>query len=262
MTTSPVGQTSNHPSAHSLATARALAAPVGATGGAFMLHPETLQPGKDAGYPGGFSYYVVGRGGVLGDVDASVIISAFGFFAPELVRSLWESGVAVEGARAGADRYALGCAAWGRSRLSGFAGASRLVELLEKVIDGSDPTGLSLFTGWRAQARVSDAHGRCYQLIHVLRELRGSAHIVAIVAHGLSPLAAILANPGSAGVDQAKRFGWEGPFPDGESLKTTFDSAENLTNEIVARQLGILNDAEQDELLSLVIASHQTLFPQ
>lgn len=227
-----------------------------------MLHPETLQPGKDAGYPGGFAYYVVGRGGVLGDVDASVVISAFGFFAPELVRSLWESGVSVEGARAGADRYALGCAAWGRTRLADFAGASRLVHLLEKVIDEADPTGLSLFTGWRAQHRVSDAAGRCYQLIHVLREMRGSAHIVAIVAHGLSPLAAILANPGSAGVDQAKRFGWEGPFPDGGSLKATFDSAENLTDEIMARQLGVLTDEEQDELVSLIVTVHQKLFPQ
>jgi hypothetical protein len=226
-----------------------------------MLHPETLQPGKEAGYPGGFAYYVVGRGGVLGDVDASVVISAFGFFAPALVRSLWESGVVVEGARAGADRYALGCAAWGRSRLGDLHGASRLVELLEKVIDSADPTGLSLFTGWQVQPRVGDAAGRCYQLIHVMREMRGSAHIVAIVAHGLSPLAAILANPGSAGADQAKRFGWEGPFPDGEALKTTFDSAENLTDEIMARQIGVLTDAEQDELVEAIANAHHILFP-
>ncbi len=262
MSISPVGQTSNHPSDHALVTARALAAPVGAAGAAFMLHPETLQPGKDAGYPGGFAYYVVGRGGVLGDVDASVIISAFGFFAPALVRSLWDSGVVVEGARAGADRYALGCAAWGRSRLADLQGASRLVELLEKVIDSADPTGLSLFTGWQAQSRVGDAAGRCYQLIHVLREMRGSAHIVAIVAHGLSPLAAILANPGSAGADQAKRFGWEGPFPDGGALKATFDSAERLTDEIMARQIGVLTDAEQDELVEAVANLHHVLFPQ
>ena len=45
-----------------------------------MLHPDTLTPGKAAGYPGGFAYYVVGRGGVLGDVDASVVVSAFAFF--------------------------------------------------------------------------------------------------------------------------------------------------------------------------------------
>lgn len=224
-----------------------------------MLHPDTLQPGKDAGYPGGFSYYVVGRGGVLGDVDASVVISAFGFFAPNLVRSLWDIGVAVEGARAGADRYALGCAAWGRARLHGFASAERAVELLEKVIDSADGTGLSLFSGWRAQARVADAPGRCYQLVHVLREMRGSAHIVAIVAHGLSPLAAILANPASAGPDQAKRFGWEEPFPDGTSLKSTFDSAERLTDEIMARQLSVLTEDEQDELVAAVMDVQQAI---
>ncbi|MGA0879292.1 MAG: SCO6745 family protein [Ilumatobacteraceae bacterium] len=259
MTTTSLGQTSNHPSDRSLATARAIAGPVGAAGGAFMLHPDTLQPGKDAGYPGGFSYYVVGRGGVLGDVDAAVVVSAFGFFAPQLVRSLWEIGVPVEGARAGADRYALGCASWGRARLGDFHGAQRLVELLEKVIDSADATGLTLFVGWRAQARVDDAAGRCYQLVHVLREMRGSAHIVAIVAHGLSPLAAILANPGSAGPDQAKRFGWEEPFPDGGSLKATFDSAERMTDEIVARQLQVLSEDEQDELVAGLMEVHRIL---
>lgn len=224
-----------------------------------MLHPETLQPGKDAGYPGGFSYYVVGRGGVLGDVDAAVVVSAFGFFAPQLVRSLWELGVVVEGARAGSDRYALGCAAWGRARLGGFQDAARLATLLEKVVDSADGTGLSLFAGWRAQSRVDDAAGRCYQLVHVLREMRGSAHIVAIVAHGLSPLAAILANPGSAGPDQAKRFGWEEPFPDGGSLKATFESAERLTDEIVARQLQVLTESELDDLVAGVMSVQHIL---
>lgn len=139
-----------------------------------MLHPDTLSPGKAAGYPGGFSYYVVGRGGVLGDVDASVVVSAFAFFAPSLVRSLWEAGVVVEGARKASDRYALACAEWGRQRLGAFAHAERLAELLAKIVDHADPTGLVLFAGWQTQACVDDALGRCYQLLHALRELRGA----------------------------------------------------------------------------------------
>lgn len=247
-----VGLTSNQPGAHSLETARAIAAPIGAAGGAFMLHPDVLQPGKDAGYPGGFSYYVVGRGGVLGDVDANVVASAFGFFAPALVRSLWDSGVVIEGARAGADRYASSCAAWGRERLATFDGVQELDALLSHVIDEADPSGLSLFAGWQTQTRASDAPGRCYQLIHVLRELRGSCHIVAVVAHGMSPLAAILANPGSAGVEQAKRFGWEGPFPSTSDLVATFDSAESLTDQMMARHLSVLDDTSLSRLVELV----------
>ena len=221
-----------------------------------MLHPETLTPGKEAGYPGGFSYYVAGRGGVLGDVDAAVVVSAFAFFAPALVRSLWESGIAVEGARAAGDRYALACADWGRRRLDEFAqipqAAERLAELLAKIVDQVDPSGLALFAGWQAQARVEDAHGRCYQLLHVLRELRGSVHIVAIVAHGLTPLEALLANPGSHGAEQAKRFGWDGQFPDPVEWRETFHHAEELTNALMARHLDVLNPTEQAELVALV----------
>ncbi len=247
-----LGHTSNDPGVQALETAKRIAAPIGAAGGAFMLHPEVLQPGKDAGYPGGFAYYVVGRGGVLGDVEANVVTSAFGFFAPALIKSLWDSGVVVEGARAGSDRYATSCAAWGRSRLASFDGVEELDSLLVRIIDAADPTGLSLFAGWQVQTRALDVPGRCYQLIHVLRELRGSCHIVAVVAHGLSPLAAILANPGSAGVEQAQRFGWEGPFPDSGVLKATFSSAEELTDQQMARHLAVLNADERSRLVELV----------
>lgn len=247
-----LGTTTHCASKNAVRIARRISAPVGAAGGAFMLHPEVLQPGKDAGYPGGFSYYVVGRGGVLGDVEANVVVSAFGFFAPTLVQSLWNSGVVVEGARAGADRYATSCAAWGRSRLSGFAAVEELDSLLTRVVDGADPTGLSLFAGWQAQTRASDVHGRCYQMIHVLRELRGSCHIVAVVAHGMSPLAAILANPGSVGVEQAERFGWKGPFPDKEALTSTFESAEALTDQLMARHLDVLSPDELERLALLL----------
>jgi len=217
-----------------------------------MLDPEVLGPGKDAGYPGGFSYYVVGRGGVLGDVDASVVVSAFGFFADGLVRSLWESGVAVEGARAAADRYTNGAASWGRRRLSGFTDAERLGELLEKVIDGADATGLVLFAGWRAQHRPDDALGRCYVLLHVLRELRGAAHVAAVAAAGLGPLEAILLNPGGRGADQAKLFGWGTDLPDVSGLEPHFERAEADTNRISARALSILGDDELDELADLI----------
>ena len=248
----PTITTSNPHGPHSLASARAIATPVNAVGGAFMLHPDTLNPGKAAGYPGGFSYYVVGRGGVLGDVDASVVVSAFAFFAPNLIRSLWEAGVVVEGARKASDRYALACAEWGRQRLGTFAHAERLAELLAKVVDQADPSGLALFAGWQTQARVDDALGRCYQLLHVLRELRGSVHIVAIVAHGITPLEALLVNPGSVGEAQAKRFGWEGEFPNAESLQSAFAAAEELTNALMARHLDVLSEGEQNELITLV----------
>ncbi|MEY4361110.1 MAG: hypothetical protein RL391_416 [Actinomycetota bacterium] len=241
----------------SLSAAIDLAPSVGALGGAFMLDPSVLGPGKSAGYPGGFSYYVVGRGGVLGDVDASVVSSAFGFFAPSLVRSLWEAGVPVEGARAGADRYTIGCAEWGRTRLGDWAGAPRAVQLLERIIDGANDSGLSLFAGWRAQSRPNDPVGRAYLLMHVLRELRGGVHLVATLAGGLTPLEAVLANPSSHGIEQAKRFGWNEPFPDVSRSHGAMADAERITNSMMARHLDTLSEDELVELVSLVAEAHQ-----
>lgn len=228
-----------------------------------MLDPAVLGPGKDAGYPGGFSYYVVGRGGVLGDVDADVVSSAFGFFAPSLVRKLWEAGVSVEGARAGADRYTAGCAEWGRAHLAGFSGASRLVELLEKLVDGADASGLGLFAGWRAQRRPSDDIGRAYVLVHVFREMRGSCHLAAVLASGLTPLEAVLANPSSRAPSaeaQAERFGWTGPYPDVATLGTEFERAEATTTSLVARHLESLDDGEVDDLIEAIDEAQRLAF--
>lgn len=227
-------------------------------GGAFMLHPDVLGPGKEAGYPGGFAYYVVGRGGVLGDVDADVVVSAFGFFAPTLVSSLWNAGVVVEGARAGARRYGDACAAWGRTRLADFTGAERLADLLARVVDSADVGGLSLFAGWRTAPRPDDAAGRCYLLIHVARELRGSAHLVACVASGLTPRDAVLANP-QGGPEQAERFGWSGPVEPDPRAGARFAAAEELTDGLMARHLDVLSDTELGELSDLVAAAHSHL---
>jgi hypothetical protein len=167
----------------------------------------------------------------------------------------------VEGARAGADRYALACADWGRSRLGAFDRADRLVELVTAVVDGAELAGLSLFAGWQSQARVSDPQGRCYQLLNVLRELRGSVHITAVVAHGVTPLQALLANPNNNGSEMAERFGWSGPYEDVEHLRDDFTAAENLTNILMAHHLSVLTTDEQNELLGLVTEVHAILFP-
>ena len=120
-----------------LASVRALTQPIGDLGGMWLLHPEVLGPCREAGYPNGYAYYVAGRGGVLGDVDADVVSSAFGFFAPDLVRKMWNAGVAVEGAHAAAARYTDACCQFSRGRLEGFVGTDRLVELAGRVVNWS-----------------------------------------------------------------------------------------------------------------------------
>jgi len=89
---------------------RMLAAPVGDVGGRWLVDREVLGPSRRFGYPNRYAYYLAGRGGVLGDVDADVAQAALGFFEPSMVRKTWEAGVGVEGARASAARYGAACA--------------------------------------------------------------------------------------------------------------------------------------------------------
>ncbi len=227
-----------------------LTEPVGHLGGHWMLHPEVLKPCKDAGYPHGYAYYVAGRGGVLGDVDSDVIAASFGFFEPKLVRLMWDIGLAVEGGAASAKRYGEACAEFGRKRLAGFSDAARLSELAAKVADGVEITGLPLFAGWRTQPRPDDAEGRAAFLLHVLRELRGGIHLLAVAATGLGLRGAVFATGGQALADQ---FGWSGPYDDlADSSKKP---AEDLTDEILIRLYGrVVSADEAAELAGLVKA--------
>jgi hypothetical protein len=230
-------------------TASRLAGPIGDIGGRWLLSREVLGTAKDNGYPNGFVYYFLGRGGVLGDVDADVVNAAFGFFKPELVRTMWEQGLQVESPRAAAARYAAACAEFGRTHLSGFGGAQRFVQLAERVVDGSPIMGLALFAGWRAEARPDDAIGRAYFLTHVLREWRGSAHVVAVAASGLTPLQSILTG---SGTDRAKLFGWGETFDDVSQYEAQRAECEGLTDQICSSVLdNLFTPEERAELVSL-----------
>lgn len=230
--------------------ARSISRTMNAIGGRFMLHPETLGEAGPAGYGNPFLLYAAGRGGVLGAVDADVVTAAFGFFEPGLVRSMWGPGIAVEGPQAAASRFTDLCAAWGRKRLAGVEGLERFAELLARAIDAASVGGLPLFAGWRAVPRPDDAAGRAYLLCHVAREWRGSAHVVATVAMGLTPLESMLQDP-KVGPGGPKLFGWPEPFPDTSAAAERRARAEELTDELVLAGFSALTDEELRELRDL-----------
>ncbi len=199
----------------------------GDLGSKYMLDPATAEIGKAAGYSDGFSFYMAGRGGVLGDVDADVVYSAFMFFDKAIVRKMWERGVAVEGARKAGTRYAGAADAWGKAHLAGFANAKRFNELAEKVITSVDSGGLSLFAGLRSEPLPSDPVSRTYRLVTYLRELRGCLHINAVVAEGMSGIEAVLASDN--GGFFAKIHGYQEPYPDVSHLADRRSRAEEIT---------------------------------
>ena len=220
-------------------------------GGRFMLHPDTRAIGTQAGYPNGYSWYVTGRGGVLGDVDADVIVAAFAFFNPQVVRKMWEAGVTVEGAHKAGSRYAAACAAWGRQRLQGIEGCDRFCELAERLVNSVDVAGLPLFAAWRNEALPPDAEGRAYQLLHVMREWRGSAHIVAVLSGGITPLQAVLATDGGSAT--AKFLGWGDDLSNATHLKDSIVGIELLTdNLMLSAYESALDAGERAEFVELV----------
>jgi hypothetical protein len=233
-------------SANATQVASTIAPLIGSLGAKYMLDPETMAHGAEAGYPNGFAYYVVGRGGVLGDVDSDVVYSAFMFFERTLIDKLWKAGVAVEGARVASKRYMQSCDAWGKKHLANVDNLDLFISPAEKLISQVDSSGLSLFAGLRAEPLPSDLSARAYRLITLLRELRGCLHIAACVTHGLSGLEASLV---SSGEGMTKLHGWAPPYPDVSHQVAARDAAEKATNDAMARLIALhLTEAEMNQL--------------
>jgi hypothetical protein len=215
-----------------------------------MLSPEAKAAGKDAGFRGR-ELYVVGRGGVLGDGPGAAVAAAIGFFEPGLVAAAWDAGRARAPVAETVARYADVCRDWGRHRWGDLDGVDRLAGLLGAVAAAADAAGWPLFAGWRAQPLPGDAPGRAAQLLHVLREHRGGAHLSAVRAVGLSPLQAIVAGP--TGPASVPFYGWSGPVPAvDDDLRSRHARAEELTDEMAAPAYAVLDDAEAADLLDLL----------
>ena len=238
-------------SANAAQVASTIAPLIGSLGAKYMLDPDTMAHGAEAGYPNGFAYYVAGRGGVLGDVDSDVVYSAFMFFERSLIDKLWKAGVAVEGARSASKRYMQSCDTWGKKHLANIDNLDLFISPAEKLISQVDSSGLSLFAGLRAEPLPSDLSARAYRLITLLRELRGCLHIAACVTHGLSGLEASLV---SSGEGMTKLHGWAPPYPDVSHQVAARDAAEKATNDAMARLIALhLTDAEMNQLAEQTI---------
>ena len=154
---------------------------LGQAGAAFYFHPDTLARGKELGLDG-FRFYMLGRGGVLGDVESDVVASAFGYFHRNVVARIWNSAKERFPPREAARAYQECGANLGRSVLANVEGLGPFCEAAEAIIAATNPAGLSLYAGIAAEPRVDDLPGRAMQLAAVLRELRGGVHLVAVLA--------------------------------------------------------------------------------
>ena len=220
-------------------------------GSMFYFDPGTLARGKEAGLDG-FRLYMLGRGGVLGDVEATVVHSAFGYFNPGLVAKIWNSAKDVMAPRDGGRLYMECAGAFGSSKLGDVAGLDAFNAAADKVIDAGlvDSSAQALFAAIASEPRSDETAARAFQNVAVLRELRGSLHLVAIVASGLpTEMAHRVRRP-----DDVEMFGWSGDAEVTDEHRARWEAAEALTDDLVAPIYGVL-DAGQAQALADGVAA-------
>jgi hypothetical protein len=234
------------------ATATATAGVVGDLPSRFMLDMDTYVAAAEDGFQG-MDFYAAGRGGALGDVPSAVVTAAFVFFEPGLIDDSWARSGDVMPRQAAADRWAAAGHRWAEAHLTADeADLARLAELLGRMNAAASTAGAPCFGAWRTQAEPGSDRPAALALhrLMVLRELRGGLHGAAVIAHGLSPHAALtIRTPGMLPV-----FGWDGPHPEADDphVHSAWNEAEVATDRALAPAYAALDEPERIELRDLL----------
>ena len=222
---------------------RRTAPPINAAGSAFYFDAATLATGEALGLDA-FHFYCMGRGGVLGDVEPAVVASAFGYFHPAVVQQLWTEGRAIIAPRDAATAYLAAADACGRAKLTDLDGLDSFNDAAEAIIAHVDGSALALYAGVAAEPLPDDAPARAYRNVVTLRELRGSVHLLAIVAEGLHPATAhAIRRP-----DEVAMFGYEQTPVASDADEVALRAADVRTDELLAAWFEVLDDSQRTAL--------------
>jgi Helix-turn-helix family len=184
-----------------------------------------------------------------------VVASAFGYFAPDLVANIWSSAKERLDPREAGRLYHECAAEFGRRAFAGIEGLDAFCAAAERVVAAAHPAGLSLFAAWAAEPLVDDLPGRSMQLLNVLREHRGSAHLVAVVSVGLAPALAHAAKR----PDMVKAFGYGEELEVSDEHHALLAEAEVVTDRIVVPAYATLTEDEAAALLRGVEAAEAAM---
>lgn len=219
---------------------------IGELGAAFYFVPSTAAIGKELGL-GGMEFYVYGRAGQMGSTTPEAVTAAFGYFKPSLLKSVIDAASAKVDARTAGAAHMKACAEFSREKLSNVPNLEGLVAILDKINNAADPDGLALYAAIRSETLAEDAAGRLLQLIAILREFRGSAHLVALRVAGVESKTAHAAKR----PDMWKQFGYsEDEMPEiTDEVKKAMAEAESYTDRIVEPAYSVLSDAERTALV-------------
>lgn len=247
--------TTDEPALTPSETARRVKRAVVHAGAAFGHEASFAEAGRRLGLDP-WAFYFGARAGVLGTVEADVVIAACGFFAPDLVRPAWKSALAAASPGELVREDVRLCISWARRHFASLPRIERLAELAGRVVDAADASGRVLFAAWRALPDpADDPAARTGLALLRLREHRGGEHLLAVAAEGLTPLAAILAGPGPA---KATANGWHPPYPAATQKDTQrLNAAEQRTDTLAGMAYKTLTTDERAELVELLQSAHQ-----
>jgi len=233
---------------------QATAGHIGDIGAAFYFHPGTLERGKAAGLDG-FRFYFLGRGGVLGDVEAGVVRAAFGYFEAGLVDKIWSSAKEIMSPREAARLYIACAHDLGREKFAGLDGLQDFVAAASTVIAAVEGASLPLFEAVRCEPVPEDAAAAAMHQAMVLRELRGSVHLLALTACGLESKRA----HGIKRPEAFKMFGYEAEIAVSEDDRAKWLRAEDLTDEILVPAYDHLSVDQAAALVAGSAAMHAAI---
>ncbi|MFC3449636.1 SCO6745 family protein [Amycolatopsis speibonae] len=235
--------------------AREIRGAVQVLGGKFMTSPELAEVEAEVGLPPR-TLYLRGRSAVLGDPPPKVVAELFGIFPSWLFEFALPPAMAALDAASAVRAYARSSAKWAHVSLSGADDPGRLADLLFRLVDAADASGLALFAGWQLADRPEDDVERLAFALMVFREFRGGVHFAALRAVGLTVSEAVVADP-EGGPGRLLRTAWSEEAA-GELIATAeakgdlrerWRYAEHLTDQRVAELLAVtLTDDEQGEL--------------
>jgi hypothetical protein len=232
--------------------------PIQMVGLSFYFDPLTVERGSDFGLHR-FQFYGLGRGGVLGDVDRSVVDEAFTFFHPRGFDFIWDQARDKAEPIPTAEAYLQAAYEFADRTFGGIDPEllSAYSDAAQKVVDGVEEGHHKLVDGYRQyQVPVSPVHAAYLGAI-LMRELRGCVHIDAVREAGITPLQACYLQ----GPEAFKGHGYgdddvPSVTPELEAKKR---EAERLTSNMMADCFGVLDDQERQEMCDGALAMFEAL---
>ena len=215
-------------------------------GARFMIDMATYVRGAELGFSG-LDFYVRGRGGVLGEAPADVVVAAFGIFEPAHLAAEWTKGSAVMPAGAAAREFARCIEPLAERVLpaESTVAARSFTALASRVIDAAPVAGAPLFAGWRQLPVPSEPRAAALHQLNALREMRFGPHLGALTASSLTMRQAVSVGDARMAAIQ----GWTDLDVDVEPLRAEWQGVEAATVAAFARRFAVLDDAELSTLV-------------